>query len=322
MSERKVDQLLSCIDKEKPLFIQTHNYPDHDAVACAFGLHRFLLHHNIQATMCYVGEMQSASLLAMIEKLEIFIVPASQANITEDSQIILVDGFIGNTNVESLSATEIGVIDHHDPPQEPKVQFHDIRTEYGSCSSIIYEYYTAAGVEVPENVATALLIGLMMDTDFMTRAVSIHDLNAFYHLFEVGDWVTGSYLLKNSLSKKDVPTFQDALKACEYEGDTVFVFLPNDCSAELTGILADFFLRMREIHFVVLGVPGEKQYKISIRSEDPSRPASVVVRKALQGIGFGGGHIHMGGGVIPYERLPEFQKLKQSFLSSMKNKSY
>ena len=322
MSKQKAKQLLSCIDKEKPLFIQTHNYPDHDAVACAYGLHNFLLQQDVQATMCYVGEVQSASLLSMIEKLEIFIVPASQANISDNSQIILVDGFIGNTNVQSLSSNEIGVIDHHDPPEKPKVSFHDIRTEYGSCSSIIFEYYQAVGMDVPENVATALLMGVMMDTDFMTRGVSKHDLDAFYYLFEVGDWVMGSYLLKNSLSKKDMPTFQDALNACEYEGDSVFAFLPSECSAELTGIIADFFLRMREIHFVVLGVPGEKQYKISIRSEDPGRPASVIVRKALQGIGFGGGHIHMGGGVIPNERLPGFHELKQSFLSAMKRQAY
>ena len=33
-------------------YIQTHNYPDPDAVASAFGLQRFLNKHGVEATIC------------------------------------------------------------------------------------------------------------------------------------------------------------------------------------------------------------------------------------------------------------------------------
>ena len=36
-----------------------------------------------------------------------------------------------------------------------------------------------------------------------------------------------------------------------------------------------------------------------VRSEDSARPADVIIKKALDGIGTGGGHLHMGGGSVP-----------------------
>lgn len=36
-------------------YIQTHNYPDPDAVASAFGLQNFLRQHGVDAQICYDG---------------------------------------------------------------------------------------------------------------------------------------------------------------------------------------------------------------------------------------------------------------------------
>jgi len=296
--EKKIEELIAIIDREKRLFIQTHNYPDHDAVAAAYGLHYILKQRGIISVPCYSGEIQSVSLNDVIERLKIPIEHFASYRMHEGDQIILVDGFMGNRNMETLPGEEIAVIDHHIPPEEPRCRFSDIRVGYGACSTIIYEYAKHAGVELNTYVATALLTGIMMDTAFLSRGVSENDLEAFTCLYKLGDWSIGSYMLKNSLSTSDIEVYREAFSSFRVMDDICFVFLKRQISSELMGILADDFLRMREIHVTIVCAESENGYKISVRSEDDNRPAGPVVKKALEGIGSGGGHMHMGGGSI------------------------
>ena len=46
-------------------------------------------------------------------------------------------------------------------------------------------------------MATALLMGIMMDTAYMTRGVAAVDLAAFSGLFFMGDWESAAYILRN-----------------------------------------------------------------------------------------------------------------------------
>jgi nanoRNase/pAp phosphatase (c-di-AMP/oligoRNAs hydrolase) len=82
-------------------------------------------------------------------------------------------------------------------------------------------------------------------------------------------------------------------------------------------LVADFFLGLREIHFAVVLEPDRDVYRLSVRSEDNARPADVVIRRALDGIGSGGGHVHMGGGSIPRDLFPGEQGLRNRFLRAM-----
>lgn len=239
------------------------------------------------------------------------------AGLTEGTQLVVVDGFVGNSNVTGLIGEVIGVIDHHSPPDESNCRYQDIRPEYGACSTILFEYFRDTNTAMEKNVATSLLMGLMMDTAFMTRGVRPIDLEAFAELFFRGDWETGSRILKNSLSVKDLAVFREAINACTVAGDFCYVPIQNETSPEVMALVADFFLGLREIHFVVVVEPDRDEYRLSVRSEDNRRPADVVIRRALSGIGSGGGHVHMGGGAIPRDLFPGEQRLRKRFLTAM-----
>ena len=51
-----LEHILECIH-DKHIFIQTHNFPDPDAIASAYGLKVLLEKKGIWATMCYKGRM-------------------------------------------------------------------------------------------------------------------------------------------------------------------------------------------------------------------------------------------------------------------------
>jgi len=315
---KNLDALISVLNPQYKTVIQAHDFPDHDAVAAGFGLYTLLRGRGIDAEFCYSGGIQSASLFEAIKKLEIPIRSSSKLNLSEKTQIILVDGFIGNRNVADLPGEVVAVIDHHIPPSNPDIKYWDIRSEYGSCSTIIYGYFQEAGVEIPRNCATSLLMGLMMDTAFMTRGVHAQDLVAYSGLFFTGDWHLGSHLLKNSLSIADLGIFKEAVNMCQFDHDFCFIPLNRECSPEVAALTADFFLNLREINFVVVLVPGSDQYRLSVRSSDKNKPSDLVIRKALQGYGSGGGHMHMAGGQIPLDLFPGVEHIHLNFKNAIK----
>ena len=57
--------------KGKKVFVQTHNFPDPDAIGAAFGLQQLLLHFGIESTLCYHGKIDRLNTRKMVEYLGI-----------------------------------------------------------------------------------------------------------------------------------------------------------------------------------------------------------------------------------------------------------
>jgi nanoRNase/pAp phosphatase (c-di-AMP/oligoRNAs hydrolase) len=313
------DRLVALLDTSRQIVVQAHDFPDHDAVATAFALTELFKTRGITAVLSYGGTIQSDSLVDAIRQLEIAISSNGAVGIEEDAQIVVVDGFVGNSNISNTPGRTIGVIDHHPPPWPSNCAFVDIREEYGSCSTILFEYYRDNDVEMEDRVATSLLMGLMMDTAFMTRGVTPIDLDAFHTLYQRGDWQRATRLLRNSLSLGDLAAFRQAIDACIVARDFGFIVLPSEYSAEVTALVADFFLGLRELQFVVVVTGDRDEYRLSVRSEDDLKPSDAVIREALDGIGAGGGHIHMGGGSIPRDLYPGDEGLRKRFIAAIES---
>lgn len=317
----RFSELLAVLDVNRAVLIQAHDFPDHDAVATAFALGQLLESRNIFPTLCYGGEIQSDSLREAIDRLGINIYSSyelkKERSDLDEAQIIIVDGFAGNSNMTGIPGTVVSVIDHHAPPDTPSLPAFDIRPGYGACSTILYEYYHDEGIAVSREVATALLLGIMMDTAFMTRGVSPIDLEAFTFLFFRGDWQDASRMLKNSLSLHDLAVFREAINEVIVADDFAFIPLKKDCTPEVMALVADFFLNIREVHFVVVLQQDREDFRVSVRSETPKAPAGKIIRTALEGIGSGGGHIHMGGGTIPLDLFPGEQGMRLRFLEAL-----
>ncbi|MCA1950205.1 MAG: DHHA1 domain-containing protein [Treponema sp.] len=301
------------------ILVQTHDFPDHDAVASAFGLGRLLERLSFKVRLVHRYPIRSHSLNAMIRDLNI---PLEQISGELDPECaeapcILVDGSPNNANAHPLSSNLIAVIDHHVNPGELPLPFVDIRTSYGACSSIIADYWQEAELIPDRQTATALLMGIQIDTDFLSRRVSPADLDAHHRLFFQADWQFSTQVVKASLSIPDLQAFNYATNHFYTQGNLFFTMLPTDCTQELISILADFFLRLREIAVSVIVESGGTRYHVSVRSRTPDISAATVVRLALAGIGEGGGHDHMAGGIInPAAHLDE-QALFRRFVKAV-----
>lgn len=74
------------------VFIQTHNFPDPDAIASAYGLQYLLHSRGLESTIIYKGKVEHGSSNAMVKKLGIKIIEYSDmTEMSQDAEIILVD---------------------------------------------------------------------------------------------------------------------------------------------------------------------------------------------------------------------------------------
>ena len=295
-------ELLNILKDQNHLYIQTHNFPDHDAVASAYALKYLLEQNDITSSIIYVGEIQRMSLKRLIQELNIPIKKEDNYSRTEQDKIIIVDGCKGNKNVVDLIGQEIAVIDHHSVISPDDVMYFDIRSDYGACASILFDYFRSEDQEIPRNIATALLTGLLVDTALMTRGVSAMDLEAYATLYLRADVGFVNSLLRNCIQKKELSFYKYVIENVKVQERFAFCYFQEGCNQNLLGIIGDFLLSLSEVDFVFLCAKNNNTINISVRSEAPYWNAAAITRQVLVGIGFGGGHNDLAGGIIKHCR--------------------
>jgi len=300
----KLDDLVSLLKKAPDeVFIQPHNVPDPDAIAASFGLQKLLNIRGVDAQIVYENEIEKANSSKMLELFCIGLSLASDvATLGKEDWTVLVDVQKGNSNVTDLVTDEVAVIDHHEYMGNNGYSFEDVRSEVGACSTIIAQYYLENNIEIPRMVATALLYGIFMDTDNLTRGVSELDINMFYHLYTLSDISLITELKGNQISSEDLQDYAKAFKTVEVYGEIGFLYLDNG-NDSLLGASSDIVITIAGVNIVVAYSPRKSGIKFSTRSINGDIKANELVRFILEGRGFGGGHNSMAGGFLPGEKL-------------------
>ncbi|MBT3261493.1 recombinase RecJ [bacterium] len=312
--------LVSILKKAERVFIQTHNFPDFDAVASAFAMQCLLKKCDVSATIIYDGDIQRDSLRRMIDKLNIHIFNCSLYDLQEDDCIIFVDCNTGQSNVTALPGKKVAVIDHHVTEASKEINFVDIRSDYGACATIIYTYLKDMGYELTKEIASALLIGINMDTAALTRNVTEIDLEAYQELYFLTDKNFVNDVVLHYLNVPDLPYFKTAMEKVRIDDGLAFCFFADGCPQNLLGILGDFFLSLAEIKFVVLCAKNNNKIQFSIRNEREDLSSVDILKKVLKDIGFGGGHFNMAGGIITNLDFFKEEEIHRKFLNEVKKK--
>ena len=299
---QKIKKLIKTLKGRKRIFIQTHNYPDHDAVASAFALHYLLKSFKIDSNIIFHGDILRDSLQKMIDTLRIPIQPHYKYELNDDDSIVIVDANKKNKNVAELKGEVVAVIDHHPGVEHEDVGFCDIRSDYGACASIIFSYFAELMLEPGREVATALHAGIVFDTHQFTRNVNPLDIETVAMLYHVSDIKFVNLLVRNSIKLDDFRQYRYLLDRIMINGVFAYCHFPDGCNKDLLAILADYIISAEEIKFVVLSAQSSEGISFCVRSEMNTIPANTAVQKLLSGIGSGGGHVDMAGGRIPNAR--------------------
>ena len=318
----KFEELLKNIH-HKHVYIQTHNFPDPDAIASGYGLSKLLESRGITSTLCYSGRIDRHSTAKMISLTNIEIHNINDLpSVTDDDEVILVDSQKGNSNIINMTGEEIICIDHHPTgvrtaPPDTEYRFYDIRPDVGACASIIASYFYENNIPMDDNTATVLCFGIRMDTKGLSRGVSNFDMEMFYRIFKHSNHSIISSLENSTLEFSDLKVYAAAINSIQVYGTASFANAGYNCPEALIASVSDFMLQLKEVDFSVVYSFRSDGVKLSIRSEDALYDAGAIVGRALHDIGGGGGHASMAGGFIPYDRLPGLGKDDVEDISSI-----
>lgn len=327
-----LDALVSALDPARPLVIQTHDFPDLDAVASAWGLSLLLARRGLASACVYRGRIRSRSLASLVSQLGLNIANEVMPRPEKGRlQLIVVDGSPVNGNVSLFDGELVAVVDHHRASCQPLCPYSDIRPEMASCSAIIEGYWRSASEPLPADAATALLAGIQSDTDFLSRRASPEDFSSYYRLVSIGDFSLASRVVRTVFDLAELDLVIEAMKNSVVRDGVFWAWIKGPCSQEVLAVLAEFVLRTEEIQAAVVAEHGEPALPstqaspsegasvggvhLSVRSKDKRLPAFDLVRGALQGMGSAGGHSHAAGGFIPESSFPGEDALRERFFS-------
>lgn len=317
----RLEELITHINR-KHVYIQTHNFPDPDAIASACGLQYLLKKKGIDSTICYKGKIDRYSTGKMIELLHIELeeIENLEETLSDEDEVILVDAQKGNSNIINITGDEIICVDHHPIYERYEYRFSDIRPKVGACSTIIASYFFENKIEVPREIATALTFGIRMDTQKLSRGVCRLDMEMMYRMFDSCDQDIIHHLENSSLYFEDLIAYSKAISSIEVFEDISFADTGENCPEALIASISDFMLALVEVSFSVVYSRKEEGIKLSVRSDGTSLDAGKIASAALRGIGSGGGHATMAGGFVPFDGNDReedllIQEIRERFLN-------
>ena len=317
--EKLIDYL-----KDKRVFIQTHNFPDPDAIGAGFGLQGILKSYGIDSILCYVGQIDRINTKKMTElcSINIYSEDETPLEMREFDPVICIDSQKGGGNIKDLPGDEIACIDHHPLIENNDYIYRDVR-KAGSCATLITQYYEELSIDPDENVATALLYGLKIDTMNFTRGVTQADIKAFSYLLDRASQDIIESLTMNSMEFADLQAYGAAIESIYVYDRVGFAGIPFACPDAQIGMVADFILSLDEVDVAVVYAHRRDGIKFSARSEVVKVNAGRLIAEALKDIGSGGGHSFMAGGFIPAENVEKLGSFKddairERFLSAGK----
>ena len=292
------------------VLILTHRGPDPDAIGSCEGM-RALCERGfgIPCDVATVGRIYRAENQALVRALDLSFRSYKDLDANDFFGAILVDSQpeFGHTMLPA-DVPLLAIFDHHVPPKRDGddklvIAHRDVRLGVGASASIVYEYLRDYGLELDANVATALFCGVRYDTADLSRNSSPLDEEAYYACFSRADRERITEIAHPPLPRDYYIELSRALTTARQHGPLVLALLGSVDHPEFVAEMADFFLRMKGVSWVVVGGACEEEgeYVLSLRTDYAFGNAYPMMARVLDGQGSFGGHGHIAGARIPLD---------------------
>ena len=294
--------MLTWVSGRGRILIVVHDNPDPDSLASAMALrHLFAVRLNRQAVIAFSGMIGRSENLAMARLLEIPLTPFPILELKTFQVVCLLDSQpgTGNNSLPPEARVDI-VIDHH-PMREASAacKWVDIRPEYGTTATILYEYLKVQGVTLGTKLSTALFYAIKSETQDLGREARRSDRDAYLALFPKTNKTLLNAITRPPLPREYFSALHSALEHTTiYGGKVLIAALKGVQFPELVSELADLLLRLEGVEIVLSMGHYNSEMILSIRTADEQVNAGELIRTLVAGLGSAGGHGMMAGGKI------------------------
>lgn len=355
LSAQKAQALQQTLERhrEERQIIVVQDFPDPDALSCAWTYQLIAQQYRIQCDIVYGGTLSHQENIALVKLTNL---PAMRwtPQILKNKDLSVYQGCVlidnqGTTSqlmsqVQQAGIPTIVVIDHHQLQGNLQAEFIDIRPAIRATSTIFTQYLQAGLLDLDNGIsehvkcATALMHGLRSDTNGLRQAQEEEFLAAAY-LSRFYDPQMLNAVLQATRSKRVMDVIERSLKNRIVKNNFsiagVGYLLYDDRDAIPQA--ADFLVTEENVHTaVVYGIvhDEDKEREVvvgSLRTTKLTLDPDEFIKEAFgqdnQGRFFGGGRSMAGGFEIPIGFLggsnenSEYAKLKwEVFDSQIKQK--
>ncbi len=305
-SETRLAELKVALEGGGHLLILTHDNPDPDALASAYGLLRLVeTFDGIAVRIGFGGYVGRAENRTMVRELALPITPTRAVSFDDVDLIALVDTQpeTGNNSLPEGRNAAV-VIDHHPLRQQTKrAKYYDVRDDCGSTCTILTQYLRAAGVPLEGVLATALFYGIQSETQDLGREARRSDIEASLALYPGADRALISRIRYPDLPPAYFRSLHRSLERARTRGPVVISYLGMLDYPDLVAELADFYLRLQGAEWSFCIGQFQDDLLISIRAALPDAAAGELLRRVVGRDGAAGGHGMMAGARIPVGEL-------------------
>ena len=289
---------LSDLKQFDEIVIQCHDNPDADALASGFALSKYLEAEGKKPRFIYGGSnpIAKSNLVLMNENLGINCEHTEE--LTAPELLVTVDCQYGESNVTVFPAKQVAVIDHHQVSGTLPAM-SEVRSNYGSCSTVLYEMLRAEGIDInaDRDLATALYYGLMTDTSDFTEIS--HPSDRDLRDIAVFNKALITLFRNSNLSIEELRIAGDALKNTNVdEARSYGIVEAGPCDSNILGIISDMFLEVDGVNCCVVYNILPSGVKYSVRSCVKEVKACELAAFLAEDLGGGGGHLVKAGGFL------------------------
>jgi nanoRNase/pAp phosphatase (c-di-AMP/oligoRNAs hydrolase) len=301
---KKVERIRSLFADGRKIHILLQHDPDPDAIGSALALRELLGRNRATTPIVTFGSITRPENLAMIRLLDIQIDQISYEDLHKDgARLALVDVQPPYFD-RPLGRVDL-VVDHHPKRTSFKARFADLRSGYGSTSTIFTEYLRAADMEPSQRLATALVYGIKTDTLFLERGSNLADLSAFNFLYPIANKAMITRIERPALPREDLESLGRALSRLQIDSGLAVVHMGDVSREDVIPQMAEFCLQIEGVDWSVVSGLVNDRVVICVRNVGYVKSAGDIMKKLYDDIGSAGGHRAMAKAVVPLDRFKD-----------------
>ena len=302
-----VIKLKTMIHENDSLAILMYGSPDPDAVASAMAVQELFMHitHLSQCIFVATEPVVRQQNLEFIRAMKVEIQLLNKIDLRPFQLRVLVDAqptFFGEA---LLDIDPQIVFDHHPCTTVWHAELADIRENYGALSTMMTEYLLAAKIRISKKLHTALLYGIKSDTNNFERDLILEDISAYYLNFARANKQLVRRIELNQIPESFLKYYRYAYNNRRRYRDRIISFLGKVESVDACVQIADFFLRLVDIYYVVIAGIVKDRLVIIFRGDGYRQDVGAIAQKAFAQYGSAGGHRSAARVEIPIETIKE-----------------
>ncbi len=277
-----------------------HDNPDPDSMAAAWGLAKLLeVELGAKATLVLAGIVGRAENRAMVEELQIPLVPLGSLNLDTFDGLAIVDSQpgTGNNSLPRDRGADI-IVDHHPKRPTSLAAWCDIRPELGATSTIVLQYLRERAIPIDVGMATALFYALKTETRDLGREATESERAAYLHLVSLVNHDRLYRVSHPKVPKEHFVALDHAIRSAKVHGSLVAANLDELFYPDLVAEIADLLLRFDGARFALVAGRYRGKVYVSLRTEVDDSRAGTLIRKIIAQDGAAGGHGTMAGGSL------------------------